>query len=139
MLIIVEYGDIKKFSQACLNLKTTRRRNIFEVNTSIGGSDKLNCTDNLINILGIEADWPCINICKTLKQNCLSLHHGKCSRGADISKAQNRRSVSYYSDGIAFHGQSTNIRWIFNNRLTDSSNTRCVGARKVVTSFERDL
>ena len=126
MLIIVENGNIADFLKALFNLKASGSTNIFQINTSKGASQKADCLNNIIWIFAPDTKRNGINVPESLEKDTLSLHNWHSRFRSDISKTQNRCSVSYNRDCIPSSGQVEAFLWMFLNFKARSCNARCI-------------
>ena len=88
MLIIMKDWYVEEFSKPRLNLEAPRSGDVLEVDPAIDRRDQLDGSDDLIDILGIETNWPCVDVSKTLEERCLSLHHRERCFRAEIAKTK---------------------------------------------------
>lgn len=102
VLIIVKYGDIKLSLESLLDFKTSRSRDIFEINSSKYRSNILDSFDNFFGVLCIKHDRKCIESCKLLKESTFSFHHGKSCFRSNVSKPKYCRAIRNNSNGICF-------------------------------------
>ena len=89
MLIVMEYGDAQVL-QLVFDLEALGRRDVFEIDASENWGNPAHRIDDLLSVLGIQADGPCIDPCKLAKQQRLALHHRDGRMGTDIAQPQHR-------------------------------------------------
>ena len=76
MLIVVEHGDIELVDKAVLNLETARCRDVLQVDAAERGGEALDRLDNLVDVLGIQADGHGVHIAEGLEEGTFALHDG---------------------------------------------------------------
>ena len=131
MLVVVENRDVESLAQLLFNLKTAGRRNIFKVDSTEAGGDQLHGAHDFIDILGVKADRPCINIGKFFKESRFSFHDGHGSFRSNISQTENSGSVGDHGNGISFNREIPGVSRVFRDRHADPSDTGGVGARQI--------
>jgi hypothetical protein len=55
VLVVVEDGDVELGAQAALDLEAARRRDVLEVDAAEAGRDGLDEGDDLVGVLGVQA------------------------------------------------------------------------------------
>ena len=87
MLVVVENGNVALFFKLFLNFKAAGSGNVLKVDAAKRARDEINGVNNLVNVLGLNAERECINTAELLKENALALHNRHTGLGADVAKA----------------------------------------------------
>ncbi len=116
MLVVVEDRDVELLAQPALDLEATRSRDVLEVDSTEDGRDGDDRADDLVHILGGQADRPGVDVRELLEQHRLALHDRKRRLGADVAEAEDSRTVGHHRDGVLFHGQPPDLRGIVGDR-----------------------
>ena len=95
VLIVVEDRNIALFLQLALNFKAARCRNILEVHAAEGTGEQVNRIDNLVHVLGLNAERECIHIAEGLKEHALALHDRHTCLRADVAESENCGAVRH--------------------------------------------
>ena len=101
----MEHGNIALFLQLLLNLKATGSSNILQVDAAKGTRNQIHRIDELVHVLGLDAQRECIHICKGLKQSALALHNRHTGLRANITQSQNSSAVGNHRTQIVTAGQ----------------------------------
>ena len=75
-LIVVEHGDIELVDKAVLNLEAARCRDVLQVDAAERGDEALDRLDDLVDVLGIQADGHGVHITEGLEEGTFALHDG---------------------------------------------------------------
>lgn len=139
MLVVMEDRYVEKFPKPFLDFEAPWCADVLEVDATERGGDAHDGFDDLVGVLGIEADWERVNAAELLEQHRLAFHdwHG-CER-AEVAKAQDGGSVTDHGNGIALDRKSEGTRWILGNGTDNAGDTWRVGHRQVVTGFQGRL
>ena len=95
MLVVVENRNIALLLQLPLDFKAARCRDVLEVHTAEGTGEQINRIDNLVHVLGLDAERERIHIAECLEEHALALHDRHACLRADVAEAQNRRAVRH--------------------------------------------
>ena len=95
MLVVVEHRDIKLFFQRFFNLKAAGSGNVLQIDAAEAGGDIFYGLNNLIRLLGVQADRYGVHVPKFFEEHALSLHDRHGRQCSDVSKSQNRTAVRY--------------------------------------------
>ena len=93
MLVIMEHRDIQALLELCLDLEAAGRCDILQIDAAEAQTDVRNGVDDLISVLGIDAQRECIHVCKFLEQCALALHNGHCSQRSDVTQSEDCSAV----------------------------------------------
>jgi hypothetical protein len=110
-----------------------------EVDPAVARSEDLNRSDDLLGVLGVEADRPRVDAAEPLEQRGLALHHRHRRGGAEVAQPEHGRAVGDDRDGVALDRESARVVGIGGDGLADPRDPRGVGAGEVVAGPQRDL
>jgi hypothetical protein len=139
VLVVVEDRDVERLAQPGLDLEAARRRDVLEVDPAVDRGDRLHDLDDGVGVLGVEADRPGVDAGELLEQRRLALHHRKRRLRADVSEAENGRSVGDDGDGVALDGEPADVLGIARDRHRHPRHARRVRPGQVVAVLERHL
>ena len=122
-----------------LDLEAARGGDVLEVDAAEAGRDHLDGADDLVGVLGGQADRPGVDVGEPLEQRGLALHHRQRGAGADVAEAQHGRSVGDDRDRVALDRQSPHVLGVLVDRHRDAADARGVGHREVVAGAQRHL
>ena len=123
----MEDRNIKKFFQSAFNLKTTRCRDIFQIDTAKCRRNIYHCFNDLFGVLGIQTDRNCVDTAEFFEENRFSFHNRHSGMGSDISETEDSTSVRNYGDRICLYRIFVSCFLIFGDHFTRFSYTRSVG------------
>lgn len=104
VLVIVEDRDVELLAQAALDVKALRCLDVLKVDAAKRRSHELDGTDNLVDVLRVEADGDGINAGKALEQDGLALHDRQAGTGTDVAEAEDGAAIRHDGDCIALVG-----------------------------------
>ena len=136
MLIIVKDGDVDLVLQSLLDLEAARRRDVLEVDAAEGGRDQLHGLDDLVGVVGAEADRERIDVGELLEQHRLALHHRHRGLRADVSEAQHGASVGDDRDRVLLDRELERLRAILGDLGAHPRHAGRVGHREVVARLQ---
>jgi hypothetical protein len=139
VLVVVEDRDVEQFAEPPFDLEAARRRDVLEVDTGETGSDELDRPDDLVDILGIQADGPGIDTCEPFEECRLAFHDGKRGSRPQIAESKDGGTISHHRNRIALDGQPPGVRRICRDRLADTRYAWCVDHRQVIPIADRHL
>lgn len=119
MLIVVENRDIEALPEASLNLKTTRRGDVFQINSAEAGGDPLNRLDDLARILRGKADRVSVDSGKLFEEHRFPFHHRHRRFRSDVAESQHRRPVGDHGNAVLLDRKRKGFALVFLNRLTN--------------------
>ena len=79
--------------QAALDLEAARRGDVLEVDAAEGRRDRLDEADDLVDVVGVQAQREGVDAGEVLEQQRLALHHRHGGRGADVAEAEDGGAV----------------------------------------------
>ena len=68
VLVVVEDRDVELLAQPRLDLEAARRGDVLEVDAAEAGGDQLDGAHDLVDVLGVEADRPGVDVGEPLEQ-----------------------------------------------------------------------
>ena len=139
MLVVVEHRDVELGPQSPLDLEAPRGGDVLEVDAAEPGGDRLHDRDDLVRVLGVEAERPRVDAAELLEQERLALHHRHRRLGADVAEAQHGGAVGDDGDGVLLARQVPGELPIGGDCLADARDAGRVRHREVVAGLDRDL
>ncbi len=133
MLVIVEDGDVEGLAQPGLDLEAARRGDVLQVDAREARGDRLDDRDDLVGVLGVEADRPGVDTGEALEEGRLALHDGQRGHRADVAETQHGGAVGHDCDGVALDGEAARVLGVLGDRHAHAGHARGVDHREVVT------
>ncbi len=110
MLVVMHDGDVDAVLDAALDLETSRRADVFELDGRERRGDGHDGLDDGVGVLGVEQDGHARQAAERLHQGGLPLHDRHGRQRPDIAQAEHGRSVGddghEMADGGEAPGQS---------------------------------
>ncbi len=100
MLIVVKNRNVELLLESLFDLETTRRRDVFEVDTAKRGRDRLHGSHDLVRIFRIQADRKSVDARKLLEQHRLPFHHRQGGGWTNVAETEYRRPVRDDGDRV---------------------------------------
>lgn len=132
VLVVVEDGDVEGLAQPGFDLEAARRGDVLQVDAGEAGCDGLDGGDDLVAVLGVEADRPGVDAGEALEEGRLALHDGQRGHRADVAEAQYGGAVRHDCDGVALDGQAARVLGVLGDGRADAGDTGGVDHREVV-------
>src|SRR6185369_492881 len=126
MLIVMKNGNVELFSQSLLDLETTRRRDVFEIDSTEHGRDRFYRAHNLVWIFRVETDRKGIDAREFFEQHRLPFHHRQGCCWSNVAESENGCSISHDCDRVLLDRKRENFFRIFRDCLADASDARSV-------------
>ena len=139
MLVVVEDRNVELLAQPGLDLEAARGRDVLEVDAAEGGSDELHGLDDLLRVLGVEADGKGIHSGQLLEEHGLALHHRHRRLGADVAEPEHRGAVGDDGHRILLDGEREGALRVFLDRHAHAGHTGRVGHGEIVARPDRHL
>ena len=139
MLVVVEDGNVEPFPKPFLNLEASWCADVLEVDASERGCDAYHRLDDLVGVLGIEADGKGVDASELLEQHRLAFHDRHRSERAEVAKAQDRRAVTDHRNGIALDRKGEGTCGVLSDGADNAGDTRRVGHGQIVASLQGRL
>ena len=95
--------------------------------------------DDLVGVLGVQADRERVDAAELLEQDGLALHHGHRGLGADVAEAEDRGAVGDDGDRVALDRVLEGAVAVLVDRRADARDAGRVGAAEVVAGADRGL
>jgi hypothetical protein len=89
----VEDRDIAHLDKTALDLEAAGSSDILEVDTSEGAGKEINGADDLVYVLGADAERECVNVAELLEKKALAFHNGHTCLGTDVTETENCGTV----------------------------------------------
>ena len=103
------------------------------------GAIALTTRDDLVGVLGVEADRERVDAGELLEQHRLALHHRHRRARADVAEAEHRGAVGDDGHRVALDRVLEGLVGIVVDRRADAGDARRVGHREVVARLQRAL
>ena len=100
MLVVVEDGDVERLLQPVLDFEAARSGDVLEVDAAEGRRHQFDRLDDLVGVLGVEADREGVDAGELFEQHALALHHRHRRLGADVAEAEHGAAVGDDRDGV---------------------------------------
>ena len=139
VLVVVEDRDVQLVAQPCLDLEAAGGGDVLEVDAGEDRADRLDSADDLLGVLGVEADREGIDVGEPLEQGRLALHHRQRGQRADVAQAEHGRTVGHHSHRVALDGQAARVSGVLRDGQADPRHARRVDQGEVVAVADRDL
>ena len=105
VLVVVEDRDVELRAQPPLDLEAARRRDVLEVDAAERRRGRLDERDDLVDVLGVEAQRERVDAGELLEQHRLALHHRHRGRRADVAEPEHGGAVGDDRDRVALDRQ----------------------------------
>ena len=109
VLVVVEHRDVERLPQAALDLEAAGGGDVLQVDPAVAGGQQLDGADDLVGVLGGQADRPGVDPGELLEQQGLALHHRHGRLGADVAQPEHGRAVGDHGHGVALDGQLAGV------------------------------
>ena len=93
MLVVVEDRDVQRVVQPRLDLEAAGGGDVLQVDAAEGRSDADDRLDDLVGVLGVQADGERVHAAEGLEQSGFALHDRHGGLRADIAQTQDRAAV----------------------------------------------
>src|SRR5918994_2118845 len=139
VLIVVEHRDVERLPQPALDLEAAGGGDVLQVDPTVAGGQQLDRADDLVGVLGGQADRPGVDPGELLEQQGLALHHRQRRMGPDVAEAEHGRAVGDHGHGVALDGELAGVARVGRDRPADPGHPGGVGHRQVVAGAQRHL
>ena len=139
MLVVVEDGDVEVLLEPLLDLEAAGGGDVLQVDAPERRGDVLHRSDDLVDVLGVQADGPGVHAAELLEEHRLALHHGERRHWADVAQAQHRRAVGHHCDRVLLDGERPGRLGLPLDGETDPGHAWRVDAREVSSAGYRRL
>src|SRR5581483_617292 len=137
MLVIVEDWDVHALAEGVLDDETAGRGDVLEVHAAEGRRDARDRLDDLLGVLGVEADGEGVEPAELFEEHALAFHDRHGAVGADVAEAKHRGAIADDGHGVALDGQVPRFGWIPGNGHRNACHTGRVRHRQIVPGFQR--
>ena len=93
VLVVVEDGDVERLLQPVLDLEAARGGDVLEVDAAEGRRHQLDRLDDLVGVLGVEADREGVDAGELFEEHALALHHRHRRLRADVAEPEHGAAV----------------------------------------------
>ena len=139
VLIIVEDRDVQLGPQPFLDLEAARRGDVLQVDPAVDRGDRLDDLDDLVRVLGVQADRPGVHPGEPLEQRRLPFHHRQCRSRADVAQPEHGRAVGDHGHGVPLDRQPPGVSRVLRDGQADPGHPGGVRAGEVVAVPQRHL
>ena len=122
-----------------LDLEAARRGDVLEVDAAEDRRDELHGAHDLVDVLGVEADRPGVDVGEPLEQRRLALHDRQRGGRADVAEPEHGRAVGDDGDGVALDRQPPDVVGLRGDGQADPGDAGRVGHGQVVAGAQRHL
>ena len=127
----MEDRDFHPLLQLALDVETFGCFDVFQVDAAERGLERGNHVDQFIRVVFCQLDVENINAGKLLEQTTLTFHDRLRCQGTNVTKPENRCTVSHHTDQIATRCQRIRFIRIGFNLFAGVSHPRRVGERQI--------
>src|SRR5680860_724244 len=138
VLVIVDHGDVKKLSEAFLHREASRGRDVLEIDAAERRGDRDDRSDDLVHVLGVEADRNRINLGEPGEQRGLAFHHWQSREGSEVAQAQNGGPVGDHGHPVGSAGQLVDSFGSVCEQAGDTAYPWRVGEGEILSGVEGD-
>ena len=127
VLVVVEYGNIAHFLQPLFYFKATGSGDVFQIDTAEAAGKQRHGLDDIVNVLGADAQGESVNVAEGLEQRALTFHNGHTCLGTYVAQTQNGGAVGDYRHQIRPAGISVGKVYVLGNfqaRLCNAGSIR---------------
>ncbi len=139
VLVVVEHRDVECLLEPALDLEAAWGRDVLEVDAAERRRDGGANRDDLVDVLGRQAEREGVDSTELLEQDRLPLHHRHRRLRADVAEPEHRGAVRDDRDGVPLDREVPGRLAILGDRGADPGDARGVGHREVVARLERHL
>ena len=139
VLVIVEDRDVADFFELLLDVEALWGLDVLEVDAAEGWLHEFYRLNDLVRILGVQADRESVYARKGFKQNRFAFHNRQTGASADVAQAQYGGAVGDDSNHVALCGVFINIFIVFLNLQAGLCYAWGVSQREVVCAFQRNF
>jgi len=136
MLIVVKDGDGQLFLEAFLDLVAARGGDVFEVDGAKVGGDGQDGVDDLIGVLGVQADGKGVDASKALKEHRLAFHDRQGGQRADIAESQDTAAIGDDCHHLAADGQVKALVGVGSDGLANAGHFGGVDLAEIDSSLD---
>ena len=104
VLVVVEDRDVHQLAQALLDDEALGRLDVLQIDPAEGGAEEAHRVDELVRVLGVDAEVHAVDIGEALEEGDLAFHHRLGGERAEVAQAQHRRAVRDHRHEIALGG-----------------------------------
>ena len=137
VLVVVEHRDVEQFGEPALDLEAARRGDVLEVDAAEDRRDVDHRLDDLVDVLGGEAERKGVDVAELLEEHRLALHHRDRRVRADVAETEHGAAVADDRHGVALDGEVPDAARILGDGEADPRDPGRVDHRQVVTRADR--
>src|SRR5262249_35493258 len=139
MLIIVEDRDLEVLTEPLFDLEAAGRGDVLEVDAPEDRGEQLHGLNDLVAVLGGQADREGVDAGKLLEEHRLAFHHRQRRLGTDVAQTKDRSAIGHHGHRVVLHREGKGTLAVVPNGQTHPGDPRGVSHRKVVPGADRDL
>jgi hypothetical protein len=139
VLVVVEDRDVERLLEPLLDLEAARGGDVLEVDAAERGGDPDDRLDDLVHVLGGQADREGVHVGELLEEHRLALHHRHGRLRADVAEAEHGRAVGHHRDRVRLDRVLEGLLAVLRDGGADARDTRRVGHREIVARLERQV
>ncbi len=120
------------FLEAVFNDEALGSLDVFKVYAAKGGGHEFDHLNDLLRVLGIDANGEGVHIAEGLEKQGFAFHNRHGRSGADVAQAQHGRTVGNHADEVGVIGIDIQHLRVFVDFHAGFGNAGRVGQRQVV-------
>ena len=93
VLVVVKYRDLQQLAQPLFDDEALGCLDVLEVDAAKGRMQKSHAVDELLDIAGVDLEIDRVDVCETLEECRLALHHRLGRQRTEIAQAEHRGAV----------------------------------------------
>ena len=139
VLVVMEDGDVQSGFQPFFYLKASGGADVLQIDAAEAGGQPGDRLDDLLGVLGVQADGHCVDPAEFLEQDGLALHHRHGGVGADVAQTQDGAAIGDYGYSVGFHGVFVSGFFVLGDDLAGLRHPRRIGDGQVFPGFHGSL
>jgi hypothetical protein len=128
-----------KTGMALLDLEAARRGDVLEVDAAEAGRDRLDGGDDLVRVLGAQADGERVDAGELLEEHALALHHRHRGLGPDVAEPEHGGAVGDDRHRVALDRVLERLVAVGVDGHADARDPGRVRHREIVAGLQRVL
>ena len=124
VLVVVKHRDVQLRLEFALDVEAARGGDVFQVDAAEAHGQVLHGRDDLLRVLGPQADRVGVNAGEFLEEHRLAFHDRHGGFGADVAQAQHGGAIADDGDGVAFDGKLPGLARLGGNGFAHARHAR---------------
>src|SRR5262249_21143776 len=139
MLIIVEDRDLEVLTEPLFDLEAAWRGDVLEVDAPEDRGEQLHGLNDLVAVLGGQADREGVDAGKLLEEHRLAFHHRQRRLGTVVAQTDDRSAGGHDGYRVVLHREGKSTLTVVPNGQTHPGHTRGVSHGEVVPGADGNL